>query len=125
MRAGQVDAVRVSSGLHRFLLFLYGSTSSPLPRSCVVTLSLPPPNFPPSQPLLPQTLMSCPMGQELPSYSVGQIMGQLSPWGSPCERAHAIGESKMLARPCCCARRLYLLGGCLGEGWVQDLEGLS
>lgn len=49
MRAGQVDAVRVSSGLHHFLLFLYGRTSSLLPRSSVVTLFLPPPNFPPSQ----------------------------------------------------------------------------
>lgn len=47
---GVVDAGRVSSGLHRFLLGLYGGTSFPLPRSCVVTPFLPPPNLSPSQP---------------------------------------------------------------------------
>lgn len=52
-----------------FLLFLYCRLPSLLPRSCVVRLFLPPPNFPLSQ--LSVTLVLCPVGHESLSYSVG------------------------------------------------------
>lgn len=91
-------------------------TTAPAPALCVVTL--PPPHFPPP-PLLPPG-RGGPVPWDRNHGVVGQITGQSSPWGSPCEIARGTGTTPAPSR--LGARRLRPRGE---RGWLWALGGLG